>query len=113
LGVAVSGAKVSRTSDGNECLTELRNGTSTAAPVAAGIAALLIEYISGKMNLDGAIHDNMRKLFLAMSAESEGQSNRYLAPWSIFEFEDEFRWRESIMKILKDPLRIKSSFVKC
>src|SRR5437773_6017144 len=27
LGVAVSGAKVSRTSDGNECLTELRNGT--------------------------------------------------------------------------------------
>ena len=49
----------------------------------------------------------MRKLFLAMSAESQGQANRYLAPWSIFESEDESRRRESIMKILKDPLRIK------
>ena len=51
---------------------------------------------------------HMRKLFLAMSAESEGQPNRYLAPWSIFESEDESRRRESIMKILKDPLRIGS-----
>src|SRR5437773_4736635 len=110
LGIAVLGAKVSTISDVNEPLQERRDGTSTAAPVAAGIATLLIEYtwhISEQTNLDGTIHDNMRKLFLAMSAESQGQANRYLAPWSIFESEDESRRRESIMKILKDPLRIK------
>ena len=89
---------------------ERRDGTSTAAPVAAGIAALLLEYTRHILDLNGPIHDNMRKLFLAMSAESEGQANRYLAPWSIFEFEDEFRRRESIMKILKEPLRIDTAF---
>jgi hypothetical protein len=114
LGVAVSGAKASATDEVIGPLKERRDGTSTAAPVAAGIAALLIEYtrhISAQTDLDGTIHDNMRKLFLAMSAESEGHPNRYLAPWSIFKFEDESRRRESIMKILKDPLRIKSSFI--
>ena len=73
LGVAVSGA-----TDGNERLTERRDGTSTAAPVAAALPHFSLS-ILGIYQERRMVPFTIRcALFLAMSAE-QGQPNRYLA----------------------------------
>ena len=70
--------------------TERKSGTSTAAPIAAGIAALFIEYTRQPQNQcqDAKSHSNMRKLFTAMSAEY-WETYRLLVPWSLLSYKDE------------------------
>ena len=98
LGVAVNGATVPF----KNCLDARRSGSSTATPIAAGIAALLIDYTRRYFHdHDARNSDNMRKLFLAMSKETDGNPNRYLAPWSLFDHQDH---RETIKRILEGPL---------
>jgi Subtilase family len=60
---------------------KIRDGSSTAAPIAAGIAALtlrLLRQIPGLSPPGPENWHNMRKMFLAMSEEG---SYRYLTPW--------------------------------
>jgi len=62
-----------------------RDGTSTATPIAAGIAALFIDYVRQFLEGDPAwSYDNMRKLFVRMSLATVEKDYRYLAPWSLF-----------------------------
>ena len=98
LGVAVNGASVPFKNG----LDGRRSGSSTATPVATGIAALLIDYTRQWLDdCDAQNIDNMRKLFLAMSIQTEGNPVRYLAPWSLFEHQDP---RETIKRIIERPL---------
>ena len=82
-----------------------RDGTSTATPVAAGIAALLIAYTRQFRDpgLDAANYDNMRKLFLSMSQDSYGEPYRFLAPWSLFENMKGSERHEKFRVILDSP----------
>jgi subtilisin family serine protease len=58
-----------------------RDGTSTATPIAAGIAALLIAFTQKFFDKGkGAdIYENMRKIFIAMSEATTEKDYRYLA----------------------------------
>jgi hypothetical protein len=64
-----------------------RDGTSIATPVAAGIAALLIDYTWQFMDRGNGAesYENMRKLLIEMSKSTVGKDYRYLAPWYLFE----------------------------
>lgn len=82
-GKGVCGASVKR-SWWTEYGTDRKDGTSSATPIAAGIAALFIEY-SRRNNLgETGSHESMFKLFSAMSAES-GETYRLLRPWTLLE----------------------------
>ena len=82
-----------------------RDGTSTAAPIAAGIAALFIDYTWQFMDGNGAWdYENMRKLFTWISKATIEKDYRYLAPWSLFgAFVDS---RTEIDNILVSPVGI-------
>jgi len=98
VGEGVVGASISNRG------TARINGTSTATPVAAGIASLLIAYTRQfDPSNDAAHYDRMRKLFLAMSRDSKGRSYRFLAPWSLFELEDESQRRALFKSIISGP----------
>ena len=75
LGVAVNGARVPFYED-KKCLEECRTGSSTATPIAAGIAALLIGYARQCMKQEPNFK-TMQKLFLAMSTETDSKLDRY------------------------------------
>jgi subtilisin family serine protease len=77
-GIGVLGASVKRSLWGGYT-TERKDGTSSATPIAAGIAALFIEY-SRRNNLGEArSHENMLKLFSAISTETRN-TYRLLRP---------------------------------
>lgn len=80
LGIAVPGASLKgmwyRSNP-----TELRNGTSTATPIAAGIAALLIDYASRNDCKLKKGHEGMLKLFAKLSRHKD--TYRVLAPWQL------------------------------
>ena len=98
LGVAVNGAKASF----NNGLNERRSGSSTATTIAAGIAALLIQYTRQHFDdLDSQNIEHIRKLFLAMSIETEGTPTRYLTPWLPFHGHNH---RQNIKEIIEAPL---------
>jgi subtilisin family serine protease len=89
LGEAVSGAcprtLAHERGYNAEHQTIRRDGTSTATPIAAGIAALFIDYTWQIM--DGDVvrsYENMRKLFIRMSTATVEKDYRYLAPWLLF-----------------------------
>ena len=82
-----------------------RDGTSTATPIAAGIAALFIEYTWQFMDDEGAHnYERMRKLFATMSEATIGKDYRYLAPWSLFE--EGKNPHDNIKKIIMAPMSI-------
>jgi len=84
-----------------------RNGTSTATPIAAGIAALFVDYAWQFMDTDDAWdYENMRKLFIRMSKATIEKDYRYLAPWSLFGLGVDSR--TEIKKILLAPVRMSS-----
>jgi hypothetical protein len=107
LGEAVLGACPKRLSDkpGYDPETQMirLDGTSTATPIAAGIAAFIIDYTWQFMDGNGA-HDyeSMRKLFAAMSKATIRKDYRYLAPWTLFGAGKDPR--EDIKKIISTPL---------
>jgi len=62
------------------------DGTSIASPIAAAIAALLLEYTSQFMDVKGTQrYEDIRKLFIKVSMATVGKDYRYLAPWCLFE----------------------------
>jgi hypothetical protein len=89
LGEAVLGACLNKLSDqpgyNAETQTIRRYGTSTATPIAAGIAALLIDYSWQIMDGNAAwTYENIRKLFTRMSKATFGKDYRYIVPWALF-----------------------------
>lgn len=110
LGEAVSGACPKQLSDqlGYDAGTQTirRDGTSTATPIAAGIAALFIDYAWQFMDGNAAwTYENIRKLFTRMSKATYGKDYRYLAPWSIFGAERDPR--TDIKNMLATPIGMK------
>jgi hypothetical protein len=61
-----------------------KDGTSSATPIAAGIAALFIEYCRHNKLQDPGSHENILKLFSAMSAETS-DTYRLLRPWTLLD----------------------------
>lgn len=81
-----------------------RTGTSTATPIAAGIAAVFLDYtrqftdaVKGPDNFA-----RVRKLFIEMSKASVNLPYRYLVPWSLFDptFNSQ-KCRQAIQDILQ------------
>lgn len=79
-----------------------KSGTSFAAPVAAGIAANVLDYAAysveqGKLSLQKAKNlregDGMKKLFTQLLSIKR-QGYRYVAPWHLWknELDDEYVW---------------------
>jgi Subtilase family len=85
-GIGVCGASIKRTSSWGGYTTKRKDGTSSATPIAAGIAALFIEYSRGNNLGEARSHENMLKLFSAMSAET-GDTYRFLRPWTLLDEE--------------------------
>jgi hypothetical protein len=83
-GIGVCGASVRRISSWRGDMTERKDGTSSATPIAAGVAALFIEYCRRKGLGEAGSHENMLKLFSAMSAET-GDTYRMLRPWTLID----------------------------
>lgn len=107
LGEAVLGACSKTLSDqpgyDAETQTIRRDGTSTATPIAAGIAALFIDYTWQFMDGNAAwTYENIRKLFSRMSKATFGKDYRYIVPWSLFESGREFQ--TDIKNIITNPL---------
>ena len=70
--------------------TERRDGTSVATPIAAGIAALFIEYTrhTPLKCKDAGNHENMLKLFSEISESQGYQTYRFLKPSRLFNDND-------------------------
>jgi hypothetical protein len=95
-GVAVKGA-----SDGTGNQYELRNGSSTATAIAAGIAALLLESIQQtRVMKKSEIRAIMKNFFRAISPATKGGTYRFLTPWILLEGTG---LRDSIKNIIENP----------
>lgn len=76
------------------------DGTSTAAPCAAGVAALLLDYLRQFESREVENPVAMRKLFIKMSAGTAGAPYRFLAPWYLFRVQDP---QQHIKEVLAKP----------
>jgi subtilisin family serine protease len=104
LGVGVEGANVRFADDETQSLNVRRSGTSTAAPIASGIAAIFVEYTQQFLNGDRITREQLRKLFYAISKETDGHPNLYLAPWEVFRDCEHSDVESVIGQILESPV---------
>jgi hypothetical protein len=86
-GKGVYGASIKRGRWWGGYTTERKDGTSSATPIAAGVAALFIEYTRLNDLREAGNHGNMLKLFSAMSAKS-GDIYKLLLPWTLLNVEE-------------------------
>lgn len=95
LGEQVAAAWPQRLETGREDKLRVASGTSVATPIAAGLAALIIEYAaqSGQENevvtrwMQLRHCDEMRKVFGALARERSGYQS--IAPSSLFDYHGE------------------------
>jgi len=84
---------------------QARSGTSVAVPVAAGIAANMLEYITQitdrPQGPDATLV--MRKLFLAMSVATRGKNYRNLVPWELFKYDTGENQRRFVQIMADEP----------
>ena len=82
---------------------QAKSGSSIAVPVAAGIAANMLEYLKQMIDRpqgrDASI--TMRKIFLAMSGATRSENYRNLVPWDLFKH-NETENRQRIKQILEE-----------
>jgi hypothetical protein len=108
LGEAVRGADVLKADDDKPHDTiARRTGTSTATPVAAGITALLLDYIH---QFQAPLKDRtntkrIRKFVFEMSKSTGEQAYRYLSLWLLFK-DDSSSTRREFISIANMPTRI-------
>jgi len=90
---------------------QARSGSSIAVPVAAGIAANILEYITQMMDRPQGLEATlvMRKLFLAMSGATRGENYRNLVPWDLFKHDKTQNWQR-ISQILEQDLATLTNF---
>ena len=82
------------------------SGTSFATPIAAGIAALFLDFARPRQICQrgpGLMMD-MQKIFLHISSASLNEDYRYLAPWTLVEgLREGEDLRIAIVEILRQP----------
>jgi hypothetical protein len=106
LGIAVTGAGPSPIARENHETVYRRDGSSVATPVAAGIAANLLEYINQFIIPEPTkIREYIRSLFLHMTAD-RSRAYYYLLPWKILDgskiMDPDLRWAE-FEQMMKNP----------
>jgi hypothetical protein len=107
LGIAVEGAGPSPRPIENHQTFYQKDGSSVATPIAAGIAANLLEYINRFTTPEPTeINGYIRSLFLHMTAD-RSRSYYYLCPWKLLDgsniMEPEWRWTEFEEKMKNPP----------
>jgi hypothetical protein len=82
---------------------QAKSGSSIAVPVAAGIAANMLEYLDQMTERPRGrdIIIAMRKLFLAMTGATRRENYRNLVPWDLFKYNG-MENRQRIKQILKE-----------
>ena len=74
------------------------NGTSCAAPVAAGIAALILDYARGFLSPGEWMRlrrtDSMRKMFRTMTDQSSRSDHWWIRHWMLFDAKRSKGWIE-------------------
>jgi hypothetical protein len=76
------------------------DGTSSATPVAAGIVALLFDYLRQFKSRSDETYDNVLKLFIKMSTTTSTKSYRFLVPCLVFVEAHEREIRKDVNQIL-------------
>ena len=101
------GEAVSAASDPENCSldcfsSQRRDGTSVACPIAAGIAALFLDYTRrfGDSLYDAGNWTTMRKLFLGMSG---GKEYGYLTPWQLVSPLEPQTFANKIQETIRNP----------
>jgi hypothetical protein len=81
---------------------QMMSGTSCATPIAAGIAALILEYALGFLKPDEwrklCRTDSMRRVLLAMGDRPEGSGYSWIRPWAWFEPNCDEAWVQREIK---------------
>lgn len=107
LGEGVKGARLIQKAELPLKTEERRSGTSTATPIAAGIAALLVEYTRQFTSRGNGAdnYDNLRKIFLKMSENlTDGTPYRYLAVPNFFRSRDNTaELMDFMLDVMKEP----------
>jgi len=96
------------TSQHNE--RQARSGSSIAVPVAVGIAANMLEYVTGA--LDHLFEGReatvaMKRLFIAMSSATRKKDYKNLVPWDLFRGDEEAN-SQGVVNILESEIGISS-----
>lgn len=82
-------------------LTQRRSGTSFATPIAAGIAAFILQY--SWQNLPGAVRlesgEGMGNVFKLLARNPDGYKKEYVAPWYFCQKTPD-KIREDILDVL-------------
>ena len=81
------------------------SGTSFSTPIAAGIAALFLDFARRRQECQRGqgVMMELHKIFLHISSASRNEDYRYLAPWILVEGLGKEDLHTTIMEILRKP----------